>query len=398
MDRLRNYMFLMLVLIGAVFFAPVIHAKSTAQTIYDEVKDSIGTIYSIDEENKKTALGSGVAIAENLIATNCHVALAGNFLIIQINGETLLGRLFYYNQKKDLCLIQIAGSPLKAVHIRPSKTVNIGEDVFAIGNPEGHMKTISRGIISNKQMDNGVELLQTDASISHGSSGGGLFDVDGNLIGITTAFDKNGENIAFAIPTEIISDVIGKGGKANKTISKNEERPLLQAEQVMQHQVEDTSKVTRLGYYGKDEVALMKWNGNCFIGVVGRYNNKPSSLAVWFPHKPNGLFIFSRVVNAENAIKFFNWLNEAKDVSYPNSKSFIYFDDDLFPLPIVTVDKVKQPVYLFILEEPITENLIDLNYFLGQFYHYTQSDGMTTIKFGLNGFTEAYGAYKKLCK
>jgi S1-C subfamily serine protease len=97
-------------------------------------------------------LGSGVAIGKSLIATNCHVALAGNFLVIKINNQTLSGELSYYNQKKDLCLIKVTDNVLKAVPIRPSKSVNIGEDVFAIGNPEGQMKTISRGIISNKHL------------------------------------------------------------------------------------------------------------------------------------------------------------------------------------------------------------------------------------------------------
>lgn len=395
MAKHLSHIFLYSIFIGVMFFVPAAYAKSTAQEVYENVKDSIGTIYSIDEEDKeKNARGSGVAIEKDLVVTNCHVALSGNFLIIKINKETLLGRLLYYNKKKDVCLIQVSGSPLKSVNMRPSRSVEIGEEVFAIGNPEGHEKTISRGIISNKENRDGVELLQTDASISHGSSGGGLFDSEGNLIGITTEADERGENIAFAIPTETIIDVVGGSKKSSETTATKSTSDANNS-QLTEEKYEE---LTRIGYYGEDEVALMKWRDRCFIGIVGRYNNKPTSLAIWFPDKPNGLYIFSHKIRGEDAIEFFNWINQAKDVSYPNSKSFVYFDEDLYPLPIITVNKVKQRAYIFLVNKPLTEDLISLDYFLGQFYHYTDSSGMTTIKFGLSGFTEAYGAYKKLCK
>lgn len=387
-----------------ILFAHTANAQSTAEGVYENVKDSIGTIFSINEENEKeSALGSGVAVEKSLIATNCHVALSGNFLIVKINNETLLGRLFYYNQKRDLCLIQIVGSPLKTVTIRPSKSVKIGEDVFAIGNPEGQMKTISKGIISNKLKEDGIELLQTDASISSGSSGGGLFDVDGKLIGITTKTLKEGENIAFAIPTELILAVVNSkektSGTTNQIDSKSSNSSSNEASVISKNShPEEYNKLKHIGYYGDDEIALMKWNNRCFIGITGRYRDKPTSLAIWFPHKPDGLFIFSRVVNAENAIKYFNWINEKENILYQESKSYLYFDKKLYPLPIMVVDNVKQPVYLFVLSGEITEELIELDYFLGQFYGYTQSEGMTTIKFGLIGFTEAFGAYTKHCK
>ncbi len=393
-----------ILVICIILFAHTANAQSAAESVYENVKDSIGTIFSINEENKKdSALGSGVAIAKDLVATNCHVALAGNFMFVDINGETLLGKLFYYNQKKDLCLLQINGMPLKPVIIRPSSSVKIGEDVFAIGNPEGQMKTISKGIISNKTKEDGIELLQTDASISHGSSGGGLFDVEGRLIGITTKTLKEGENIAFAIPTELILSVIDSKEKTSDTTSQidsknsNASSSETSATSKTTH-TEEFNKLEHIGYYGEDEIALMKWNNKCFIGITGRYRDKPTSLAIWFPHKPDGLFIFSRVVNAEKATKYFNWVNEKENIQYPESKSFLYFDKKLYPLSIMVVDNVKQPVYLFVLSREITEELIELDDFLGQFYGYTQSGGMTTVKFGLTGFTEAFGAYSKYCK
>lgn len=384
-------------------FVYTANAQSTAEIVYENVKDSIGTIFSINEENEKeSALGSGVAVERSIIATNCHVALSGNFLIVKINNKTLVGRLFYYNQKRDLCLIQIFDSPLKSVTIRASKSVKIGEDVFAIGNPKGQMKTISKGIISNKVKEDGIEILQTDASISSGSSGGGLFDTDGKLIGITTKSLKEAENIAFAIPTELILAVINSEEKNNgttKQIDSNNSNTSGETSVISKNaQPEEYNKLEQIGYYGKDEIVLMKWNNTCFIGISGRYREKLTSLAIWFPHQPNGLFIFSRIINTTNAIKYFNWIKEKENILYQESKSYLYFDKNLYSLPIMVVAKVKQPVYLFILNEDITEKLIELDYFLAQFFGYTQTEGMTTVKFGLMGFTEALGAYTKLCK
>lgn len=397
--RVAQGIVLSIISLGLIGFAASACANSAAQKVYEDVGRSIFTIFSVDEENKdKTAFGSGVAVTKELIATNCHVALAGRFLIIEVNQKRHIGRLFYYNQEKDLCLIEIVGSPLNPVNIRPSKSVHIGEEVFAIGNPEGHEKTISRGIISNRIIGDGIELLQTDASISEGSSGGGLFDMDSNLVGITVGTHKTGENMTFALPTELILDVLGNetSGKKNTDSQINNQSNSQPSTEKSNHV--DSNKLIRIGYYGEDEIALMKWNDKCFIGIIGRYRDTPKSLAIWFPTKPDGMFIFSRIVNAEDAIKYLKMFNEKDNIKFTESKSYLYFDKKLYPLPIMQIDNVKHAVYVFAMTGEITEELIALDYFLGQFYRHTQEDGMTTIKFGLSGFTEAYGEYAKQCK
>lgn len=233
---------------------PFISYASSAENIYEHVNDSIFTIYSIDEENKeKSALGSGVAVEKNLIATNCHVALAGRFLAVEVHQENRLGRLIYYNQKRDICLIEIVGSSLKPVNIRYSKSVKIGEEVFAIGNPEGFKKTISQGIISNKIQEDGIQILVTDASISEGSSGGGLFDVNGNLIGITVGYHKAGKNINFALPTELILEVIGKQSTDNIKSQHETENSFADKKTVA-----FDNTLTSINYYGENKVALIK--------------------------------------------------------------------------------------------------------------------------------------------
>ncbi len=183
------------------------HFISNAQEIYNKVSDSIFTVYSEKSQYAKYGvLGTGVAISKNILVTNCHVALSEKYMIVRIGDNLNPAKLYFQNG--DMCLIQVPDANFIPVSIRPSKEVNIGENVFAIGNPEGLERTISSGIISNKyaSSDGKLVILQTDAAISQGSSGGGLFDVNGNLIGITTAMSRAGSNIGFVIPTELITD------------------------------------------------------------------------------------------------------------------------------------------------------------------------------------------------
>jgi serine protease Do len=384
-----------------------------------QVSHSIFTVFGVETEGKDkgVALGSAVAIDKNILATNCHVAFAGNFLIVYINDTPQRGQLYYYDRDNDLCLIKISDTTFTPVKIRSSISVNIGEEVFAIGNPEGYEKTISKGIISNKYTKGKYEILQTDASISHGSSGGGLFDVNGNLIGITTAGDPNGTNIGFAIPTELITVAMQKEHPSSmeqqpspepttinsnqSTTAEGQQTSMQQTESTNAHQDSNKPKnngLTRIAYYGKSEVGLMKWNGKCFIAIPGRYKpDQPTSLAIWFPDTPNKILIFSKIINADNAIEFMNNISPTDNTKYIESKSFIFFNDKLYGLSLLSINNDHYPVYSFSVKNDLTENLVTSDYFLGQFYDYDHQQDITTIKFGLDGFTEALAEYNKIC-
>ena len=225
----RSCILASITLVISVMFYPPSYANEapSAESVYRNVSGSIYEIYSISMEDKNQwTYGSAVAIENSLLATNCHVALGGSFIIVKVNKKSYLGRLYYYRQKKDLCIIEVVGVKLNPVHIRASNTVNIGEEVFAIGNPLELNQSISQGIISNKINDNGTIILQTDASISHGSSGGGLFDKNGNLIGITTATHKENQGISFAIPTELILEILEPTNNSTPNTTKQAEQPI----------------------------------------------------------------------------------------------------------------------------------------------------------------------------
>lgn len=91
-------------------------------------------------------------------------------------------------------------------NIRAYDTLKVGEDVYALGAPKGLDLSLSTGVISQLRQDGNERFVQTDAAISPGSSGGGLFDSDGNLVGITTEklVDEEVEGIGFAIPADLV--------------------------------------------------------------------------------------------------------------------------------------------------------------------------------------------------
>lgn len=395
---------------------------SSSQMVYKQVSGSVFTLFGVETEGSEgVALGSAVAISEHLLATNCHVALAGNILFVRINNKNELGSVIYHNDNDDFCLVSVNNSNFTPIKIRPSNQVQIGEEVIAIGNPNGYQKSISKGIVSNKYDKNNLPLeldefysalrhicekdnlvvLQTDAPISHGSSGGGLFDQNGNLIGITTSGDPRGENLGFAIPTELILKVIDPKNSKQKN-QPIDQSPPAQATAVEQQNPTpaqtnpvENSVATLIGYYGKSKIGLFSFNNKCFITITGRYSpDKLTSTAVWFPDSPKTLFLFSRVVTLDKATKF---LAEKNNFQYLQSKSFIFIENKLYPLTIIAINNEKNPVYIFSTKQDQTENYIRADYFLGQFYHYNDQSEMTTIKFDLDGFTEAFAAYNKLC-
>jgi serine protease Do len=183
-------------------------AISAAERVYQDVNNSIFMVFEFNKSdlNKVIAYGSGVAVAKNIIATNCHVALKAEARYVKIHNRLEEAALIYQNVPDDICLLKIRNNNLTPVSIRSANSVHIGEEVYTIGSPKGYEKSISRGIISNKIKYKKSSILQTDASISPGSSGGGLFDTQSHLIGIT--FLKNesvgSEGIGFAIPAEMI--------------------------------------------------------------------------------------------------------------------------------------------------------------------------------------------------
>jgi Trypsin-like peptidase domain/TonB C terminal len=156
------------------------------------------------------AQGSAVLIAPGRFVTNCHVLERGKQFVISRREDKVIERalLVNYERGRDLCELDLAQARPgfdKPAEIAPADSLHIGETVFAIGSPRGMELTISNGIVSGfREANKGMKLIQTTAPISPGSSGGGLFDDQGRLVGITTLAAKESQNLNFAVSAQFI--------------------------------------------------------------------------------------------------------------------------------------------------------------------------------------------------
>ena len=165
---------------------------------------------------KRVAAGSGVIIsADGYIVTNNHVVDGADELLVTLNdNKEYSARIIGADATTDLALIKIDGKNLPAIQIANSDDVKVGEWVLAVGNPLGLNNTVTAGIVSAKarSMGQGVSsMIQTDAAINQGNSGGALVNTQGALIGINAMiYSQTGSNIGygFAIPTTIMNKVV----------------------------------------------------------------------------------------------------------------------------------------------------------------------------------------------
>ena len=148
--------------------------------------------------------GSAVAITPTLALTNCHIVKGRQKLVlIQKRERDANVVVVASDPRTDRCIIETQTMKLHPIAgVRPYKEVLVGEKVFAVGNPSGLTATLSEGIVSGLRTQRGVRYVQTSAAISPGSSGGGLFDERGNLLGITSFKIEDAENLNFAIAAE----------------------------------------------------------------------------------------------------------------------------------------------------------------------------------------------------
>lgn len=152
-----------------------------------------------------TSWGSAVAISEHELATNCHVVAGARKIILHKNETTATAKVLRADPKADRCVIEVPDVKLVPVKgVRATSDLKIGEAAYTLGSPAGLESSLASGNVSALRNDGDQTYVQTSAPISPGSSGGGLFDARGNLIGITTMalVGKYDQALNFAIPAE----------------------------------------------------------------------------------------------------------------------------------------------------------------------------------------------------
>jgi S1-C subfamily serine protease len=204
----------------AVFLPPVasvLTAQSAPQmTIPAIAKAANGAVVSIvmsDNDGKPIAQGSGFVISEDgVIVTNYHVIAEGTSAIVKRPDGAffLVDGMIASDKARDVAVIKAHGEHFRALTLGDSDRLEVGEEVVAIGNPLSLESTVSNGIVSGFRTveEQGGKFLQITTPISPGSSGGPLFNMAGEVVGITTLKFRGGENLNFAIPINDMKRIV----------------------------------------------------------------------------------------------------------------------------------------------------------------------------------------------
>ena|GEM_PF-3176236 len=185
---------------------------ATVEGVAARLRSSVFRIDVFDYAGRLIATGSGVAVGTRDVITNYHVVKeAWSAELVTESGDRIpvLG-MTASDEAQDLALLLVQGS-LEPVSLR-SDPARTGEEVVAIGSPVGLTNTVSTGIVSGLRTIDGRDVIQVTAPISQGSSGGGLFDRQGRLIGITFALMEGGQNLNFAIPVKYVRTLVAQKG------------------------------------------------------------------------------------------------------------------------------------------------------------------------------------------
>jgi serine protease Do len=182
--------------------------------------------FSTPQKRKASALGSGFIIdAKGIVVTNNHVIQGAEDIMVTVNGEKeYKAKIIGQDPLSDLAVLEIQSKDkFVPVNFGDSDKARIGDWVLAIGNPYGFGGTVTAGIISARNRSIGLskyeDYIQTDASINQGNSGGPLFDMNGDVIGINTAIlGRSGSiGIGFSIPSNSAKKVINQLIKFGET-------------------------------------------------------------------------------------------------------------------------------------------------------------------------------------
>lgn len=227
-----------LVFIGIVVtFVGVFYSNKTISEDIDKniniegiIENTSSFVVGISKDNisfgdNNSIWGSGIIVSKSgLILTNAHVCGEKNSIcnVVFDYEKSYEGRVVWSNESWDLAIIKIDVKLNNCIGFNENNEIKLGQEVYSIGNPINisFQKTVSKGIVSginrNLEFEENSEkyymnnLIQTDAAINRGSSGGALVDINGNLIGINTIKISNAELMSFAIPIDVVIPVIKK--------------------------------------------------------------------------------------------------------------------------------------------------------------------------------------------
>lgn len=198
-----------------VFLGTNTAQAQTSQEIAKKAFESTVLLVMEDAHGQPLSLGSGFFVSANEVATNRHVvkgAARGYAKIIGQKAKYDIEGITAVDSERDLVILKISGARAAALVVGNSESVQVGETVYAVGNPQGLEGTFSQGIVSSIRDIGTDKLLQITAPISPGSSGGPVLNGNGEVVGVSVATFRGGQNLNFAIPSNYLKALLGKIG------------------------------------------------------------------------------------------------------------------------------------------------------------------------------------------
>jgi S1-C subfamily serine protease len=189
-------------------------AERSAEEIFAAVSPSVARVNAQDASGRQTTIGSGVVVGRGTVITNCHVVARASTVQVKVGKDTYPASVDVADEEFDLCRLGVPGLDAPAVAVGSVAGVRTGQRVYTIGAPQGLDLTISDGIVSSLREVQGGTVIQTTAPVSRGSSGGGLFDQSGQLVGIVTFQHRYGQNLNFAVPVDWIGEMRTRSASA----------------------------------------------------------------------------------------------------------------------------------------------------------------------------------------
>jgi putative serine protease PepD len=230
---------------------PVANDTTKASTVYDGAKNAVAYVQANTPYGQAT--GSGFVVSsDGYIVTNEHVIDGAGSIQLKIgaSSKTYTAKVVGADASRDLALLKVDASNLPTLSLGDSSSVQVGDATFAIGNPYGLDDTLTTGIVSALQRDiqspNGSTIsnvIQTDAALNPGNSGGPLLDSSGKVIGVNAQIATGGNGsdgnvgIGFAIPSNTVKSFIDEA-KAGKLSTSTQSQAQSEAQGFGQQQVE----------------------------------------------------------------------------------------------------------------------------------------------------------------
>ena len=193
-------LFLLMLLIPGI-------CRADADSIYKQNNRAVVVVISIDGRGRPIGQGSGFIVREDgAVVTNYHVINMAADVKIKLGMKVLdVEGVLHADPENDLAIVKMEGKDYPKVKIGDANKLQVGEKIYVIGSPQGLENTISEGILSGiREVDRKHKILQMTAPISPGSSGGPLFNSDGEVVGVATFLIAETQNLNFAMPINLV--------------------------------------------------------------------------------------------------------------------------------------------------------------------------------------------------